>query len=119
MILPQDVWIFVCGCGGSIAVEIINLHSVYQQDTIIIPERYKKPGYYVVRLFLTLLAGGLTLAYKIDQPLLALNIGAATPVLIQTFAHGLTAATQAAVRTAEQPSALAKAAVAESNPDGS
>jgi hypothetical protein len=47
---------------------------------------------------LTILAGGLALAYKIDQPLLALNIGAATPVLIQTFAQGLTTATQEAIK---------------------
>lgn len=90
---PQMV-IFLWGCAGSISVEIINLYSVYQQDKISMPDRYKRVGYYIVRFFLVIMAGGLTLAYKLDNPLLALNIGAATPVLIQTFAKGVTAATE-------------------------
>jgi hypothetical protein len=81
--------IFAWGCAGSIAVEVINLYSVYQKAIIEMPERYHRPGFYVVRLPLTLLAGGLALAYDIDKPLLALNIGAATPLLIQTLAQGL------------------------------
>jgi len=86
---PQELTIFFWGCAGSIAVEIITLYSVYQKSKIEIPERYRRVGFYVVRLCLTLLAGGLALAYDIDKPLLALNIGAATPLLIQTFAEGL------------------------------
>jgi hypothetical protein len=81
--------IFLWGCAGSIAVEVIALHSIYQKPKIEIPERYHHTGFYVVRLCLTLLAGGLALAYDIDKPLLALNIGAATPLLIQTFSEGL------------------------------
>lgn len=87
--VPQELTIFLWGCGGSIAVEVITLYSVYQKAKIEIPERYQRVGFYVVRACLTLLAGGLALAYDIDKPLLALNIGAATPLLIQTFAEGL------------------------------
>jgi hypothetical protein len=88
---PSPMAIFLWGCAGSIAVEISNLHSAYQKSEIEIPERYYRVGFYIVRLCLTVLAGGLALAYDIDKPLLALNIGAATPLLIQTFAEGLRA----------------------------
>jgi hypothetical protein len=87
----SPVAIFAWGCAGSVAVEVIGLYSVYQKAKIEIPERYHRVGFYIVRLCLTVLAGGLALAYDIEKPLLALNIGAATPLLIQTFAEGLRA----------------------------
>jgi hypothetical protein len=40
------------------------------------------------RVFLSLLAGGLAVAYDIDRPLLALNIGASTPLIFQALAQG-------------------------------
>jgi hypothetical protein len=97
MTFPPQTFIFVMGCAGSLSVEIIDLYAVYQQEHISIPERYKRVGYYIVRLALTIIAGSVALAYKIENPLLAINIGAATPVLIQTFARGLTAANKAAI----------------------
>lgn len=80
---------FLWGCGGSVAVEVINLHAVYQQPTVEIPERYRRLGFYVVRFLLTLLAGCLAVAYDIDKPLLALNVGAATPLIIRALAEGI------------------------------
>jgi len=35
------------------------------------------------------LAGGLALAYEVDKPLLAMNIGAAAPLLVQHFPKGI------------------------------
>jgi hypothetical protein len=80
---------FLWGCAGSLSVEVINLYAAYQGPTIEIPERYKHVGFYVVRAVLTVLAGGLALAYEIDKPLLALNIGAATPLIIQALSQGV------------------------------
>jgi len=35
-----------------------------------------------------MIAGGLSVAYNIDNPILAINIGASTPLIVQTLARG-------------------------------
>ena len=78
---------FLCGFGGSVAVEIVMVHQL-MQDGKQLPERYTKPVFWVVRILLAVVGGGLALAYGIDKPLLAANIGAATPLIIKAFSDG-------------------------------
>lgn len=78
---------FLWGVGGSLAVEIVALAHHYQTHPSRLPTRYSKWGFYVVRALLAAVAGGVAVAYQIDRPLLALNIGAATPLIIQAFAR--------------------------------
>jgi len=80
--------IFLWGAGGSVAVEIVTLWGYYEQDKNI-PARYRQIGFWIVRVLLAIMAGGLALAYDIQKPLLAANIGAATPLIIRAFAEGL------------------------------
>src|SRR2546421_6014124 len=85
-------WIFLCGFLGSCAVEVVNLYHTYNVDTesdYVLPKRYRRVGFWVIRLLLALIAGGLAVAYKINKPLLAINIGAATPLIIQALGQGL------------------------------
>jgi hypothetical protein len=86
-VTPQIVT-FLCGFGGSVAVEIVLLNQFMQTDSAL-PERYKKPAFWVVRILLAIVGGGLALAYEIDKPLLAANIGAATPLIIKAFSEGI------------------------------
>jgi hypothetical protein len=79
---------FLCGFGGSIAVEIVLLHQVMQTDSAL-PARYKNLEFWIVRTLLAIVSGGLALAYEIDKPLLAANIGAATPLIIKAFSEGI------------------------------
>ena len=79
---------FIWGFCGSVAVEIVTLYNVYNKHRIAFPERYRRKGFWVVRIFLSAIAGGLAVAYEIDKPILALNIGAATPLIIQALAQG-------------------------------
>ncbi|MDX6574863.1 MAG: hypothetical protein QOE96_816 [Blastocatellia bacterium] len=79
---------FLWGVCGSVAVEVITLYQAYHSHKIAIPERYRRKGFWCVRFALSLLAGGLAVAYDIDKPLLALNIGAATPLIFQALAQG-------------------------------
>jgi hypothetical protein len=71
------------------------LYQIYQVSNVsnskmrVLPERYRRPGFWVVRFILALLAGGLAVAHAIDKPLLAINIGAATPLIIQALATGI------------------------------
>ncbi len=81
--------IFLCGFAGSAAVDVVAASQVYNAQTIVVPERYKRVAFYVVRVLLAIVAGGLAVAYDIDKPLLAANIGAATPLIIQAFAQGV------------------------------
>ena len=80
--------IFGCGFLGSLSVELIFLLQHFQSETPL-PSRYSKPLFWIVRTLLAVVAGGLALAYDIDKPLLAINIGAATPLIIRAFAEGV------------------------------
>jgi hypothetical protein len=80
---------FVCGVAGSVAVEVVTLYQHYDSEPIKVPERYSKVGFWVVRLLLSAVAGALAVAYDIQQPLLAANIGAATPLIVKTLATKL------------------------------
>lgn len=80
---------FIYGFAGSVAVDIVTAAKLYDSNQIVVPERYQRKMYYVVRLLLAVVAGGLAVAYEIDKPLLAANIGAATPLIVQAFAQGV------------------------------
>jgi hypothetical protein len=76
---------FVWGFAGSLAVEVITLFNLYNAEVRSLPRRYRKPGFWLVRFLVAVIAGGFALAYGIQQPLLALNIGVATPLIIKTL----------------------------------
>ena len=80
---------FLYGCGGSIAVEIITVVNLLEKGKPL-PKHYSNWIYYLLRLFVVFMAGGLALAYGVyDKPLLAINIGASAPLILQTLAKGL------------------------------
>jgi hypothetical protein len=71
-------------CGGA-AAEVVMLNQYYVRGRGL-PKRYSRTGFWTVRVLLASIAGGLAVAYQIDKPLLAFNIGVATPLIIQAFA---------------------------------
>lgn len=83
------VEVFLWGLGGSVAVEILDISRVYYKSSISLPARYRLWHFYVVRIILASIGGGLAIAYAIDKPLLAANIGAATPLLIDALSSGV------------------------------
>jgi hypothetical protein len=85
-------FVFLFGFLGSCAVEVVKLYEVYNSDLTgkkPLPKRYKRIGFWIIRLILAIMAGGLAVAYEIDKPLLAINIGAATPLIIQALGQGV------------------------------
>src|SRR5438034_10640978 len=80
---------FFWGLAGSLAVEIVELSKVYYRSRFTLPYRYSLWHFYLLRIILAIVGGGLAVAYGIDKPLLAANIGAATPVLIEALSRGL------------------------------
>ena len=80
--------VFWWGFAGSVAVEVITLLGHYQSHPLRIPDRYRRAGFWITRLFLAGLSGALAVGYDIDQRVLAFNIGAATPLIIASLARG-------------------------------
>ena len=83
-----DTEAFFWGVGGSVAVEVVAVLQFFSASRVRLPERYRRLGFWIARLALAVIAGGLAVAYDIDKRILAANIGAATPALIMTFASG-------------------------------
>jgi hypothetical protein len=81
--------VFLWGLGGSLAVEAVELSKIYYRRRFALPYRYTLWHFYLSRIILSLVGGGLAVAYAIDKPLLAANIGAATPLLIEALSRGL------------------------------
>jgi hypothetical protein len=81
--------IFSWGLGGSLAVEIVEFMKLYYRTRFSLPFRYRLWHFYLLRVLLACLGGGLAIAYGIDKPLLAANIGAATPLLIEALTRNL------------------------------
>jgi divalent metal cation (Fe/Co/Zn/Cd) transporter len=77
---------FLWGVVGSIAVEVVTLHSYYLRGQAP-PARYHRFGFWVIRALLALVAGGLVICYGIESPILALHLGAATPLIVQSLAN--------------------------------
>jgi hypothetical protein len=73
-----------------LAVEIVNINHFFNTNPDQLPDRYRRPAFWVVRFLLAVVAGGMAAAYDIDKPLLAANVGAATPAILQALAQGFT-----------------------------
>lgn len=81
--------IFLWGFCGSAAVEVVNLYIYFNKDDNTLPSRYRRTGFWIIRVLLAIIAGGLALAYNIENPILAINIGAATPLIVQTLTKSI------------------------------
>jgi hypothetical protein len=74
---------FWLGFGGSVSVEVIAACRYYYPPAAPFPERYK--GFYLLRLFVALIAGGLAASYQVQKPVVAIHIGASAPLIIAAF----------------------------------
>ena len=89
---------FLLGFFGSLSVELVTCFHFYQND-LPFPGRYRKKGFWVIRLLIAVAAGGLVLAYSMnDDPILAINIGASAPAILLTLAEGFKGAKPSGAR---------------------
>jgi hypothetical protein len=79
-----EMGIFLWGAGGSVAVPIVQAALNYQGA---VPDLYKSAPFYVIQILLAGVAGGLALAHSANTALLAVHIGAATPLIVQGFSR--------------------------------
>lgn len=80
---------FVWGFAGSMAVEIMTIYNAWDSNKGL-PMRHKNFTFWIVRLLVACIGGGLADAYGIiGNHLLAANIGASAPAIIHSFERGL------------------------------
>ena len=77
---------FFWGFGGSLAIELLTVFKYYNSGKSL-PRRYREFGYYLVRVLIAAVGGGLVIAYHIDKAILAINIGASTPLLLSSLSR--------------------------------
>ncbi|MGA2328863.1 MAG: hypothetical protein ABSH05_21520 [Bryobacteraceae bacterium] len=79
---------FAFGFAGSMAVELVAFCAALQAEPFKVPHRYRHPLFWLVRVLVAVVGGSLAIAYEIRSPLPAINIGAATPLIIQALTRG-------------------------------
>lgn len=80
---------FVWGFAGSMAVEIMAAYSTWDSSRGL-SKKYKKFHFWVIRVLVACIGGGLADAYGIvDNHLLAANIGASAPAIVHSFEGGI------------------------------
>jgi len=75
---------FFWGAGGSLALEIVALYGKMKAETADgVPLYYKSLWFWGVRLILAGIAGALAMAEGATKALIAVNIGASAPAILQ------------------------------------
>jgi hypothetical protein len=75
---------FLWGFAGSLAVEVVALNGYADRSRL--PKRYKTVSFWIARVLLAVVAGGLAVAYGIQTPILAANVGISAPLIIGAIA---------------------------------
>ncbi len=77
----QPLRVYLCGVFGSVALELINILRVYEAGRVF-PARYRRLGYWVVRLMVAIVAGGVAVVLKANSDYLSFYTGMTAPALI-------------------------------------
>ena len=77
---------FLFGVGGSVAVEVLRLVKLFQSDQKL-PNHITHVRFWIVRSLLALLGGALAVAYDVRSDILAVQIGASAPLLLEQLAR--------------------------------
>lgn len=85
-ILGVSISLFWIGVVGSLSVELAAFAGHYDTASGKHPEKYKKLGFYVVRLFLAFVGGVLVVVYGVTTAPAALQIGASASALVLALA---------------------------------
>jgi hypothetical protein len=85
--VDEQAYMFLWGFGGSWAIEFFTIYEILNSEDKL-PRRYYSFIFWIIRLILAVVAGGIVIAYEIKQkPLLALNIGISAPLILKQLAR--------------------------------
>lgn len=73
--------IAACAVSGSIILEIINIYRIYEAGRAF-PTRYRRPGFWVVRLLVAFSGGFLALMMRAGNDLIAFQVGMTAPAIV-------------------------------------
>jgi hypothetical protein len=80
---------FLWAAGGSLGLEVISLYNEIRSERATgLPLFYKSWVFWLVRLCVTAIAGALAVAEGATRPLIAVNIGASAPAILQLLSSG-------------------------------
>ena len=80
---------FVWGCLGNVAIELVAVLHLVTLPRQKRPKFLSYPEFWLTRVLFALVAGSLAMAYKVDSEILALNIGASAPLIVNALGKGL------------------------------
>lgn len=75
---------FFWGFTGSLATETPSLSRALRAGRAL-PKRFRRVSYWLARLAIAVVAGLVTVAAQVQSPLLAMHVGAATPLLLDLW----------------------------------
>ena len=79
---------FLWAAGGSLALEVISLlNEIRAERATGLPSHYKNWVFWCVRLLVTAIAGALAVAEDATKPMVAINIGASAPAILQLLTN--------------------------------
>jgi hypothetical protein len=79
---------FLWGCFGSLSVEIVTAYHRFDSESPA-PSRNKQLPFWVLRVLIAMIGGGLAIATGIDSnPMMSIYVGASAPLIIQRFSKG-------------------------------
>src|SRR5262245_17500923 len=84
----QDVTMFLWAFLGTLATQFVQITGAYERGRSL-PARFRKTGFWIAQGVVAAVGGALAIAYGVVNPVLALHIGAATPLIVQTLAQKL------------------------------
>lgn len=87
---PCGLDTFIEGVCGSLVIELVTAYEYYNDEDATLPKKYGKLGFWIVRTLIAVAGGGLAYLEGVrDAPVVAIHIGASTPLLLRVFG-GLT-----------------------------
>jgi hypothetical protein len=89
--------IFLWGSAGGLLAEFLGIWSLRKEDNW--PKYFRRLRYYLISLMMSLIGGGMAVIYGMHEMpgLLALNIGASAPLMLQRLLTPLAPETAAEV----------------------
>lgn len=92
----MEIWEqFLWGFGASLFVELLAIHHDFSVEPSLSP-KYAMPLYWCNRVLIAAGAGFVPVAYGVDSPMLAMQLGASAPLILEAMQRGVSAS--AAIR---------------------
>ena len=84
--ITPNLTMFFWGALGSCSVHVVQAFRAYE-DGQGLPPKFRMPTFWMLCGILAAVGGLLVVAYDIRSAVVAINVGASTPLILQTFSQ--------------------------------